>query len=155
MARMTRGEVMALAKQAAKAMADLERLTEQYGEDKPPGTVIRFRKRFPFRNWDAFPTTYERHQALVAAQNMTYTYAAIRADNGMWYVTGVSKAISNEGVEWEELLDFMDEGVPAEGYEIWPATKAAIEEPDEDEKFRYAPSFPKEEEGAEVAPNAE
>jgi len=139
MARMTRGEVMALARQAAKAMADLERLTEQYGEDKPPGTVIRFRKRFPSRNWDAFPTTYAQQQVLLAAQNMPYTYAAIRADNGKWYVTGVSKAISNEGVEWEELLDFMDEGVPAEGFEIWPATKAAIET----------------EEGAEVAPNAE
>jgi len=126
--KMKRSEAMALAKQLGAALDAAQKLYDKYGEDHEPGTVIRFTKQFANSSWDAFPLTEDRRIAM--EQAMTYHYAAIRAQDGQWYVTGNSSAISNTGVEWEELIDFLDEGVPVNNLEVWPVKQGAIDNGD-------------------------
>lgn len=133
MQRMSRGEALALSKQIARALADAEKLFAKYGEDPPIGAVIRFVKHFPANavmsaeQWQGQWGPRAR-AALEQQPLIDYYYAGIKASNGQWYLTGESKSVKTDGIEWEELLDWLDSGIPVEKLEIWPpAGQSAIE----------------------------
>jgi hypothetical protein len=104
---MTRGEAMVLMKNLAKVIAEGEKLIAKYGEDHTDGTVVRFVKQFPVGGMQ-YPDAPQGTRA--------YFYAAIRA-SGKWYLTGPTNA--GKVFEWEELIDWMDEGIPVDSVETW------------------------------------
>jgi len=116
--RMKPGEARALMRQVAEALQEAERLEEKYGPDRADGTVIRFRKSYTGRVFDSitFPTLTEEARRALEEEN-SYLYAAVRA-GGKWFLTGPSQA--GLVYEWEDLLDFLDEGVAVTGVEVWP-----------------------------------
>lgn len=64
----------------------------QYPEDTfSNGTVLKFKKQFEGRG------------------SVKYNYAAIKV-NGLWYTTGHNLR-TPKGITWEELIDWMGEGV--------------------------------------------
>jgi hypothetical protein len=132
MERMTRGQAMSLAKQIAEALEAADELIEKYGEDRTDGTVIRFVKRFPSRvmsNAEWFALWHERgvtpSQALEGpAPLREYHYASIRFA-GQWYLTSGRNPKIRSPLSWEELLDWMDEGIPVDKIEFWPPAGSA------------------------------
>ena len=116
--KLSRRNAAALAKEAARALALLDELTDRYGAEPVPnvvgattainGTVIRFAVQYGPRVMDAFPPSV-RVEELQRVTPQTYVYAAIRAA-GLWYVTGEN---SPQGVEWEELLGWIEDHATA------------------------------------------
>jgi hypothetical protein len=73
---------------------DMAARIERFGGEPEIGTVIKFEHTF-------------RRSSLVLADEMTYTYVAFRADNGLWYTTGKPKY---GPIAWDELLTFIGDG---------------------------------------------
>jgi hypothetical protein len=116
---MSRREAMGIAKEVARAMQRLPKLIETYGPDQPDGTVIRFIKTYRVDpSWDAFPTNRSQHDKLheMIVDGREYIYVAVRA-GGRWYLTGPTQT---QPLEWEELIDWLDEGEPVKLIEVWP-----------------------------------
>lgn len=67
-------------------------------EDYDDGTVITFGKQF-------------------GAAGKVYSYAAIKAGNGIWYLTGSGRYPNN--LSWDDLVVFLSEGVG----DVWIATE--------------------------------
>lgn len=102
--KLSRAEAVALAKAAAAGLAEMDRLTEKYGEEpKQDGSVVRFTKHFPGTTWTITPVSSDARDAF---RPKTYLYAAIRVAD-KWWTTGPK---SSGGFDWEELLAFIDEG---------------------------------------------
>jgi len=121
---MKRGEAMAMMKQLSRALAEAEKLIKKYGEDPTEGTVIRFKKRLPGRNMSMFQGAIDRsvmREFEALSPVVAYDYAGIKASDGLWYLTGQSSTVKTNGIEWEELLDWLDEGIPVENLEVWPS----------------------------------
>jgi hypothetical protein len=101
---LTGTEARALMKLAAQRLAEVERLTEKYGEEpQRDGAVVRFTKHFPARRWDITPLS---QRAATDFMPKTYVYAAIRA-GAKWWTTGPK---SSGGYDWDDLLAFIDTG---------------------------------------------
>lgn len=101
----TREGAEALARRAAEELAFLDRLEDKYGAEPQDGAVIRFTKQFASPSYGYSAPT---------SQVVRYTYAGIRA-NGKWYLTG---AKGSQSWSWFELLNWLDEGVPAEHFVV-------------------------------------
>lgn len=116
-AGMTRGQIMAMMKHLGRALEARDRLIDKYGEDREDGAVIRFVKWFPGHRPDALELLPSGSPNATMARK--YGYAAIRL-NGKWFVTGSTQR--GVAYEWEELLDFLDEGggEPVDAIEVWP-----------------------------------
>lgn len=70
-------------RKAQAELAELDREAERFGPEPGPGTVIKFVKPFGLR---------------------AFTYAAIRVDNGYWYLTGGE---SPTRLRWDDLKGFI------------------------------------------------
>lgn len=83
-------------------IAMLEDLPEEpvFEDDEP--CVIWFRRRYNETN------------------TKLYTFAATRAGNGLWYVTGAAPAVSGTGRSWIELVQWINVHGDTE---IWLATE--------------------------------
>jgi hypothetical protein len=89
-----------LQKQIERAQAELDRLDAL--PDEPAGgdvLVIWFTKRFPGGDKD-------------------YTYAAVKAENGLWYTTGPRNP---KGRTWADLVDWIYE--PGAFSNVWVVTE--------------------------------
>jgi hypothetical protein len=117
--KMTRGEALAFAKQVAGFLAEAEALIKKYGEDHKDGTVIAFSKQF-----GADQRAVQEHLNTITGNPVglsVYHYAGLRA-GGRWYLTGPTSGAG--GIEWEELLDFLDTGIPCEEVDVLREGKA-------------------------------
>lgn len=92
------GAAIRLAEFAADQLKAAESRASRYGPEPSggDGTVIRFAKRFQ-------------------RSGKIYTYAGIRAD-GLWYLSG--KREQGQARTWDELVDFLSGGVPAEHFQV-------------------------------------
>lgn len=85
--RMTRKQAAAMAAHAASRLAELDELEEAFGSSEPPEfSVIRMRREI-----NGYP----------------YDHAIIRAGNGQWYASGARSGAALEGLDWEDLLDWL------------------------------------------------
>ncbi|HVV11609.1 hypothetical protein [Amycolatopsis sp.] len=78
--------------EARQELRELDRRDERFGPEPGVDHVIRFNRRF-------------------AHCRTSYTYAAIHAPNGFWYLTGTEKP---ERLSWEHLKGFIGDS----GFEI-------------------------------------
>jgi hypothetical protein len=84
-------------------------LLARYGDDTyEVGTVLRFVKRYD--SWGDTP------------ENRAYTYAAIKASNSFWYLSGrgipEKYSPTRSRVTWDGLVTFMVNDVPVEDVEV-------------------------------------
>lgn len=83
--------------QLAQIQRELERRAAMPADDYDVGTVLVFDKNFGGKT--------------------TYNYAAIKAGNDRWYLTGRNQ----EGMRWERLLEFITDKETAP-VSVWRAT---------------------------------
>jgi len=98
---MTRAAAAALMDQVAERLAEFKRLEEAFGPEPAEGAMLRI-----FR----------------VLADQTYTYAAIRADNGSWYLTG---RYGHRARTWDEVLDLIS-GWTLRHYEVVPPPAGQI-----------------------------
>jgi len=102
MSKMSREAASAVLDQVAERMAEIKRLEDTFGAEPAEGAMLRV-----FRD----------------ISGRTYTYAAIRADNGRWYLTG--RQYGDRGWSWDDLLDLFG-GWTLRHYEVIPAPVAPV-----------------------------
>ena len=124
--KMSPGQARAFMREAARALAEAEKLVEQYGSDKKDGAVIRFRKQIHGpgpRPAEAFNSIMEARTPVPESTELSY--AGVRTA-GRWYLTGRTENGERSGLEWEDILEFLNAGIPvrpedlevlSEGYE--------------------------------------
>jgi|HubBroStandDraft_2_1064218.scaffolds.fasta_scaffold240581_3 hypothetical protein len=101
MSKMTRAEADVLLDQVAKRLAEFKQLEDTFGTEPDVGAMLRINR---------------------VLNERSYTYAAIRADNGLWYVTGRDGA---QARTWDELIDVIS-GWTLKHYEIVPPPAAQV-----------------------------
>lgn len=69
---------------ARNELRELDRRDERFGNEPVPGSVVRFERRF--------------------RSGRSYSYAAVRAEDGFWYLTGVEEP---RRLTWEHLKGFV------------------------------------------------
>jgi hypothetical protein len=94
------------AEMAAKfAMSELAVIADReakYGrdEDWPTGTVFRFER------------TYE-------VNGKSYSFAALKVIGGLWYLTKSTHSRVASPVDWDALMDFLEDGVTVQVATHW------------------------------------
>jgi hypothetical protein len=86
---------------AAERLAEFSRLESTFGAEPTPGAMLRI-----FRD----------------IRGKTYTYAAIRADNGAWYLTGRD---GNRARTWDDILELLSDWTISH-YEVIPSPASQI-----------------------------
>jgi hypothetical protein len=90
--------IASLEAQIARLQGQIERLS-RFGEDVYElGSVLVFDKTFPKTNSSGYKA---------GGTTRPYNYAAIKAGDGYWYMTGREV----NGKTWSMLVEFMSEGV--------------------------------------------
>lgn len=128
MPRMSPGQARQLMREIKDALKEAEKLIKKYGEDSVDGAVIRFVKEFNPSYYGGAQSGPRPSEAIgvvltnrapitdTAAMDKfqrsqhSFAYAAIRA-HGKWFATG-GASNTPQGVDWEDLLEWMADGIP-------------------------------------------